>query len=456
MILCPKCQQPIEDDGLFCPYCMTPVIRLQNVVAVCRTCGRTLDPKTMKCPVCDDPAAGLQAPLPAGASGTDLLTRSPAPGYAAGDENPAWTQDGGYGFPWPDASAQQPKPAVNQKQKAGHKKAILLAVGIAAAVLMIGIVTTVILLMKSGDTTPPTDAELDGSQQTDLNHSLQQIEAAYQANRKLYDSVDLRLFGLSVSEENRAAAQKMLGEITDEDSFITLAYEYAAPEDKLTFENADATRLQGARYEAIRLNIAEDVADWLFDTARSTGDKHVCETDSYIFVLMIVRTAYREETPLVSARHILISYEDTANAIREQDPDAETNYTRTENTFTDNGLELTNQGTDYAIEVILESYNKARQIYDEFMAGDKTEEAFAILATLYSSDYGAEEGGLYSDIAKGQMVKPFEDWVYDGSRQPGDVGIVQTDYGWHVIYFVGSHAYPVWMEEADARLSADE
>ncbi len=425
MLICPNCKQKVGDDFTVCPYCAKPLLQNAGVVAFCRTCGRPLDPATMCCPVCVPLRPDAQAnPIPQPVQPQDFVT-------------------------------QQPETAVPKQRKTGNKKTMLLGIGIAAAVLVIGIAATVILLLlKAGHApTVPADTEIDAAQTNGLNYTMQQIEAEYQANHKLYDSVDLRLFGLSVSEENRAAAQKMLGEITDEDSFITLAYEYAAPEDKLTFENADATRLQGARYEAVRLNIAEDVADWLFDTARSTGDKHVCETDSYIFVLMIVRTAYREETPLVSARHILISYEDTANAIREQDPDAETNYTRTENTFTDNGLELTNQGTDYAIEVILESYNKARQIYDEFMAGDKTEEAFAILATLYSTDYGAEEGGLYSDIAKGQMVKPFEDWVYDGSRQPGDVGIVQTVYGWHVIYFVGSHAYPVWMEEAAANLS---
>ena len=32
---------------------------------------------------------------------------------------------------------------------------------------------------------------------------------------------------------------------------------------------------------------------------------------------------------------------------------------------------------------------------------------------------------------------PFEDWCYDSSRKTGDTGIVETTYGYHVMYFVG-------------------
>ena len=35
------------------------------------------------------------------------------------------------------------------------------------------------------------------------------------------------------------------------------------------------------------------------------------------------------------------------------------------------------------------------------------------------------------------MVSAFEDWCYDADREVGDTGIVQTDYGFHVMYFSG-------------------
>ena len=34
------------------------------------------------------------------------------------------------------------------------------------------------------------------------------------------------------------------------------------------------------------------------------------------------------------------------------------------------------------------------------------------------------------------MVTNFNDWCYDAARQPGDTGIVESPYGYHVMYFV--------------------
>jgi len=35
------------------------------------------------------------------------------------------------------------------------------------------------------------------------------------------------------------------------------------------------------------------------------------------------------------------------------------------------------------------------------------------------------------------MVVPFQDWCFDAARKTGDTGIVETQYGYHVMYFVG-------------------
>ena len=35
------------------------------------------------------------------------------------------------------------------------------------------------------------------------------------------------------------------------------------------------------------------------------------------------------------------------------------------------------------------------------------------------------------------MGKPFEEWCYAEGRKAGDTGIVETEYGYHVMYFVG-------------------
>ena len=80
----------------------------------------------------------------------------------------------------------------------------------------------------------------------------------------------------------------------------------------------------------------------------------------------------------------------------------------------------------------------AQAVLDEYLAGELTEERFAELANQYSTDPGSNtKGGLYTDVYVGQMVEPFENWCFDASRTVGDTGLVQTSYGYHVMYYVG-------------------
>ena len=83
-----------------------------------------------------------------------------------------------------------------------------------------------------------------------------------------------------------------------------------------------------------------------------------------------------------------------------------------------------------------ETFEKAQGILQLYLDGEHTEDAFAALAQEYSEDSNASEGGLYSDTSLGQMVAPFESWATDPARKAGDVGIVETEYGYHVMYFV--------------------
>ncbi len=80
---------------------------------------------------------------------------------------------------------------------------------------------------------------------------------------------------------------------------------------------------------------------------------------------------------------------------------------------------------------------EAEGILNEWKTGAATEETFAQLANTYSHDTGSNtSGGLYTYVYLGQMVEPFENWCFDESRQVGDTGIVKTDFGYHIMYYV--------------------
>lgn len=63
---------------------------------------------------------------------------------------------------------------------------------------------------------------------------------------------------------------------------------------------------------------------------------------------------------------------------------------------------------------------------------------FATLAKKYSTDTGsAKNGGDLGFFGPGQMVAPFENAAF--SMKVGEVRVVQTQYGWHVIQVLAIH-----------------
>ncbi len=85
----------------------------------------------------------------------------------------------------------------------------------------------------------------------------------------------------------------------------------------------------------------------------------------------------------------------------------------------------------------------AQALLDEYLAGEQTEDAFGALAAEHTADTSsASSGGLYEYVFPGQMVDSFDAWCFDESRQPGDTGLVKSEYGYHVMYFVyGDHGW---------------
>ena len=69
----------------------------------------------------------------------------------------------------------------------------------------------------------------------------------------------------------------------------------------------------------------------------------------------------------------------------------------------------------------------------EILSRAKGGEDFAELAKTYSEDTGSKEnGGLYENFGRGQMVPPFEDASF--SVPIGEISdIVETTYGYHII-----------------------
>ena len=155
----------------------------------------------------------------------------------------------------------------------------------------------------------------------------------------------------------------------------------------------------------------QEISDYFDQNADSYAESHVEKIDK----------------PMVDVRHILVMP-------AEQDENGE-----------------------YTEAAWQEAEQKAEAILNEWKAGEATEESFAALAGENSEDPGSvSNGGLYEDVYPGQMVDAFDAWCFDDARQPGDTGIVKTDYGYHVMYFVGRGEEIFWFETAKGDLRSEK
>lgn len=196
----------------------------------------------------------------------------------------------------------------------------------------------------------------------------------------------------------------------------------AALEVNANAESAASTASTDVAYNSI-LSVAQE---WVSDSSRKVGDIAYFEnaststddegnetrTVSGYYVVMF--TGLQDNNyALKNVRHILVSCE---------------GGTYDETTYT----------TTYSDEEKAAAKAEAEEILANWKSGEATENSFGALAIELSDDTGSvANGGLYEDIYPGQMVTNFENWCYDENRQIGDVDIVETEYGYHVMYFCG-------------------
>lgn len=111
--------------------------------------------------------------------------------------------------------------------------------------------------------------------------------------------------------------------------------------------------------------------------------------------------------------------------------------------------------TEYSEDDWKACLKAAEKILKEWKAGEATEASFGELATKYTADGGsASTGGLYEGVAPGSnYVENFLNWSIDPARQVGETGIVQTEFGYHIMYYVSGEPY--WTEAAKTQLMAD-
>lgn len=257
-------------------------------------------------------------------------------------------------------------------------------------------------------------------------------------------SVDIKIFECSSEDDAKAFSESLAA---DGSNFAELCTEYASSDfDKKAYADegystelgmtrsalqsrgyaiatADAHEHEDGEEHSDDEELTYSGLDWLFSSDRQVGDIYQYSTS----VVYVIAPASLSDRNTVNVRHILIAPETD-----EEDADATT-------------------ATD---EQWTAAYDQARELLASW---DGTEDGFAALATENSTDTGStENGGLYEDVVTGQMVNSFSTWCFDDSRKAGDTGIVRSEYGYHIMYFVGENDQKIWQYNAEQALLSED
>ena len=264
----------------------------------------------------------------------------------------------------------------------------------------------------------------DKASELETNIAEADIKAEYDANRKLYDYADVRYYAftyttLTLNEgetedalkerqkaenaKTEAKAKEIFDKLTDEASFKAEITAFKNEGKEKPAETDYTTLSEITTYNSLSTATCDEVADWAFDTARKAGDKTIVNGEKGVYIVYSVKPLYTMNS--VDVRHCLVQFEDTENVTEAQKTDAK---------------------------------KKATALLDKWLDGDKTEESFAAMVKDNTEDTAsAETGGLYEGIrTTDNYVAPFEEWSFDDARKAGDYGIVETEYGYHIMYFV--------------------
>ena len=273
--------------------------------------------------------------------------------------------------------------------------------------------------------------------QDSLTYSDSELEEAYGADRNTYDHVSYEVVSFSGAAESTTDDEGNTVEPTEEEAAAALeaaqdlaqtvldGFQDGGDLEELANEN-DGTysKNENGTYSA-----GSVMSEWLYDSARKSGDASTL-ADGTVQYVVVFHDRFRDENPTIDIRHILVPLGSGSIAEGEE------------------GYE------DEQAQLKADAHAKAEELLAQWQSGEATEDSFAALALKESTDGSKYDGGLYTEVYQGRMVTEFNDWCFDTARQSGDTGVVDTQYGSHVMYFSGVNAAR-WQTQVAANLRTE-
>ena len=257
----------------------------------------------------------------------------------------------------------------------------------------------------------------------------------------------------------KADADKFVAALKSGSDFKALASQYAekaGEEDYKDYKTDESlTLMADTTYSDLSYESSDEAfLKWAFDTDTKSGETYIVEEkDSGYSVFMMVSPVHKAPDSFTyDVRHILVQFPEEDEETEEKEESEATEVELLDASAYDVTVDIEVKTEEFTNA---ELYIKAQDILKEYLDGDKTEDNFAALAAKYSEDGNAAEGGIYEDVTEGYMVAEFENWALEKGRKNGDVGIVETQYGYHIMYFIESES-TTWADAIRHDLADEE
>ncbi len=255
--------------------------------------------------------------------------------------------------------------------------------------------------VKEEDVRRSTELMLMAEKQIDyLNNSFSpsdtEIEEYYQENRKYIDSMSYISYSFSGSTAKSRADKAAKAKNIDQFKKYIINFIKSNTSNKTDY--AALKEYESHISKDVFYSENSDTMNWIYDSKRKSGDTYVETTNNSSTVYFVISPAERNTKHSVNVRHILLTAETYSNSTAAK--------------------------------------YKAQELLSEWQR-DKTIKKFEELASKYSEDTEtAKTGGLYSNYRAGDIENAYEfdEWCFATNRQAGDVEIISSEYGAHLMY----------------------
>ena len=165
------------------------------------------------------------------------------------------------------------------------------------------------------------------------------------------------------------------------------------------------------------------VGDYFIEDKEITDETAKACGNYTLTVYYVTESAHRDETILRNAGHILFSVDEKGT-------------------------------TEGAYKTFDEAKAEAEKVLAEIKATAKDGVVEKDVFETFAKEHSSDKNVFYDDVNKGDMEEGFDEWLF-AATTVGEIGLVKTSYGWHIMFYNGESDY-AWRVSAHEGAASED